>query len=357
MRKNVYIIGGGISGCSLAYFLKKDFSVTLFEKSPSLGGLIKTYQSLENIPYQKVSSIIHTDKDWVLDFFRSFIPLSRIDYQVAINPILDFQYYSFPFTKEALNRMPWHWKESANLELESIDGSFGENLEQTIINYYGKTLFEIFYKNLILKWFGIEAKEIDNSNFFKKNLVPILSSYSYFKNSGWFPINNGYEDLFNKLVDGVNVVYNKAPTIKDFNSNDIIVATTRIDSFLGENVIPFIFSSFEIDSVMYSDTKPDTIFYPNHVPFLSMTQFGKMFPNRLYEGKNIIVRETTNSGTEETYTMPNSKSISIYRSIKDKLPDNVFVTGWQASYTPKNIAQSVEGASKTASLIKHKMHI
>lgn len=354
MRKNVYIVGGGITGCSLAHFLKKDFSVTLFEKSKSLGGLLKTYQSLENIPYQKIPSIIHTNKKWIIDFVKSFLDIQKIDYKVAINPIIDFQYYEFPFTRYTLDRMPWHWKESASLELETIDGSFGDNLEQTIINFYGKTLFEIFYKNLILKWFGKEASEIDNSSFFKKNLKPILRSYSYFNEQGWFPKDVGYNTLFDKLTSGVDVILNHTPTINDFKSNDIVILTTRIDSFLLQSKIPFITSSFDIDSVVYSENKPDTIFYPNYVPFLSMTQFGKMFPNRLYENKNIIVRETTSIDGEETYITPDSKSISIHKSLEKNLPENIFTTGWQASYSYKNIAQSIDDASRVASLIKHR---
>ena len=47
-RKKIAIIGGGISGLSVAYLLKEDFNVSLYEKENNLGGhAITIHENLE----------------------------------------------------------------------------------------------------------------------------------------------------------------------------------------------------------------------------------------------------------------------------------------------------------------------
>ncbi|MGV2433382.1 MAG UNVERIFIED_CONTAM: NAD(P)/FAD-dependent oxidoreductase [Rickettsiaceae bacterium] len=41
--KEIAIIGAGISGLSLAYYLKDDFKITLFEKQRDLVAIVELY--------------------------------------------------------------------------------------------------------------------------------------------------------------------------------------------------------------------------------------------------------------------------------------------------------------------------
>lgn len=110
--KNIYIVGGGITGCFLSFFLKNDFNVSIYEKENTLGGLCKTYENIENLKYQHGTHVLHTNSLWIIDLIKQFIPLDEIDYRVGIHPLFDFRYYDLPFTTKNLQFIPWHWKES-----------------------------------------------------------------------------------------------------------------------------------------------------------------------------------------------------------------------------------------------------
>lgn len=355
MRK-AFIIGGGITGCSLAYMLKNSFDITLFEKQPYLGGLLRTFKNLENIPYQKGPHILHTNQKWVLDLLNTFTQFSKVDYQVAINPLIDFQYYEFPFTTDTLNRMPWHWKESIKLEMESVNGADGQTIKDAIINFYGKTIYDIFYKDYIYRWFGLSGEEIDTSAWYRSFLSSIKNNTNYYKENTYFPVNEGYNKIFEEMVDGVKVELNTTIDYSSFEKDDIIILTTRPDEFFNESELGYVKASFDVDSVLYSQTKPDTIIYPNYTPFISMTQFGKYFSPQKYSDKNIIVKEILHKGDEEAYPIPKLENYEKVKNIKNKY-NNVFYAGWQTSLKFSSIADSISEAANIASKIKHLKHI
>lgn len=356
--KTVHIVGGGISGCSLAYFLKDKYNVKLYEKNSHLGGLSKTYYSIENIPYQKGFHVLHTNQQWILNIITKLgINMQRVFYDVAINPLLDFKYYRFPFNEESVNFMPWHWKENALNDFNKINGASGLNLKEEIINFYGKTIYDIFYKNYIKKLTGFDADEIDETSWFRKYLHPINKVVSYYQEDCYFPIDFGWNDLFIKLADGVEI-YNAEVDASNFSDNDLIVVTTRPDEFINSESLPYIGFDFEIDSVSYDENKPDTIIYPNDVSFLSMTQYGKLFsPYKQVEEKTIIVKEFSrfNSG-EFAHPIPKKEFINQHSSILSKIREkfqHIYFCGPLATYSHMSMAESIDMAHKVAGEIKH----
>ena len=126
------------------------------KKTPELGGLIRTRKSIENIPWQQVPAILHTDKDWIINLFNQAIKLQDVKYEVAMHPLFDFRYYNYPFNKSTIDTMPWHWKEAILQDLETSNGEYSNNIEELITNFYGDTVYEIFYKNYFKKMFGTE---------------------------------------------------------------------------------------------------------------------------------------------------------------------------------------------------------
>lgn len=352
--KTVHIIGGGITGCSLAYALKSNFDVILYERQPHLGGLLTTLYNIENIPYQKGPHIIHTNQQWIIDLLQKFIHIQPVDYTVAISPLIDLQYYDYPFTTETLDRMPWHWRESIKLEMEQVNGASAENIKDVIINFYGKTIYEIFYENYFTKLFGKDPSQI-SSLWYRNFLSPITDKASYYRDQTFFPIDEGYNKLFQKLTEGVDVRLGSEVTYSDFSLNDVIALTTRPDKFFNEEELEYVTASFDIDSVLYADNKPDTMIYPNHVPFTLMTQFGKYFSPSKHFDKNIVVKEYPFNGNEEVYPVPSTENYKKVKYIKNKY--NVYYCGWQTELSFSQIAESIDKAFKKASEIKHLEHI
>jgi UDP-galactopyranose mutase len=351
--KKAYVVGGGITGCSVASFLKSDFDVVLFEKEKVLGGLSRTQYNLENIPYQKGAHVLHTNDQWVLDLFKTACEMAPTEYSVAINPLFDFRYYSYPFTKQAIDMMPWHWKEAIKLDMEKVDGKHADNMQDFLVNYYGRTIFDVFYVNLFKKWFGIEANEITVVDWFRKQMRDVdnssLNHSQFYKEKiVAFPVNKGYNALFESLTSGIDVRFGTEVSINNIPSDGVIVCTSRPDQFtLEQKTLEYVGVTFDIDSTEYAENKPDSVLFPNHTPFISMTQFGRYFPSFQ---KNIVVKEYPN-GQEPAYPVPTKRNYRIVENIRKKFPKIHFI-GRQGSFDFLDMADCVKQAAACAAEIK-----
>lgn len=347
--KKIHIIGGGITGCSLSYFLKDNFSISLYEKESVLGGLIHTHKTLENLLYQNIPSILHTNEKWICDLFSKAIDLKPINFKVAINPLFDFQYYDFPLTEDSINRLPWHWSEAIKMELEHVNGETANNLKQLIINFYGETTYNILYKEYFKKIYNYNGDKLDVVNWFRKHLYPVHENRNYYNEKYVvFPINEGYNNLFSFLTNEAVVYLNEEKKYSDFDADDIIILTGRIDHFFDEE-LEYSNISFDIDSVYSIDeNKPDRMYFPNHTPYYSITNYQKFFRDE----KSVIVKEYN----DEEYTagpIPRRKNFELASKIKRKY-NNVYFAGRQGSYDFLDIDDCVKQATKIATDIKIK---
>lgn len=348
MKRKIHIIGGGITGCTLAFFLKKDFSITLYEKSPHLGGLLYTHKNIENIPYQIGQQILHTDTSWVYNLINKYIPLSRVVYNVGINPLFDFRYYKYPFDLQSIANMPWHWKEAISSDLEKSNGDTAKNLKELIINFYGETIYNQFYESYIQKWFGIKAEKIDIVDWVRKIIRSASDISPYYSEPSYFPVNVGYNNVFSELTKDIEVHVNTRITYKDLPKNEIVIFTGDVDSLINSDTRLYVKGSFDIDSAIYKENSPDTMIYPNHTPFTSITQFGKFFPN--YE-KNIVLKEYHDDGDICLYPRPTEKNRKEYTRIVNEY-NNIIFAGRFGSWKFLDIDDCMKQASQIAAQIK-----
>jgi len=341
--KTIHIVGGGITGCFLAYFLKDQFKVNLYETKNKLGGLCSTEYNMEGIPYQKGAHVLYTNEAWILDILNKAVEFRPVEYLVGINPLFDLRYYNFPFDKYSLDLMPWHWKEAIRLDLQKAGGGTADNLEDLVTNYYGKTIYEIFYKTYFQKMLNLDGSQVYDTGWFQKYLRPIEDKVEYFPEKAYFPIEEGYNKVFSYLTRGANVHLNSKVSRYDFPEGDTVICTGRVDYFMEkEERLPYVKFAFDIDSAMYAATKPDTIIFPNHTPFISITQFGRFFPQHK---KNIIVKDFTD-GEEEAIPPLGTKPLPY--------APNVYFAGRQGSCQMLDMSDCIKQASSLAANIKHK---
>ena len=72
---NIVILGGGLSGCSLAYLLHEkhpDYDITLIEKQKETGGLCRTFEHV-GIKYEYGPHILYSHSDKLKRFFEQFL--------------------------------------------------------------------------------------------------------------------------------------------------------------------------------------------------------------------------------------------------------------------------------------------
>jgi len=354
--KTVRIIGGGLTGCFLAYFLKDKYHIIIHEKGSQLGGLSRTFYNIENIPYQKSFDLLSTNQQWILNIMvKAGLTLSRIYHNIATNPFVDFNNHTFPFTRKSIDLLPWHWKENISADLVKVNGSFALTLKDTIINFYGENLYNIFYKNFVKKLTHLDAENIDCTAWFKRYLTD-LDNPRFYKDDCYFPVNTGWNKLFDYLTNEVEILFNNEVTSKNISNNDIIILTTPVDLFSGDNNLSYIGLTFDIDTTEYLPSQPDTIIYPNDVSFLTLNQYGKLY--NTMNGKNIIVKETThlNSG-DYIYPIITSNIMDIYASNVHYIRryfKHIYFCGPLATYKHMTMAEIIEEAHNIAGEIKHK---
>lgn len=346
--KNVSIIGGGISGCFLSYFLKNEFQVTLYEKSQNLGGLSRTHSTIENIPYQNGTHALKNPEQWIIDLVRKFIDIQKVNINFGMNPFVDFSTYDFPLYIENLKSISWHWYETIKLELENTIEEYNqESLSDFLIRNYGQTIYNVFYSNYYKKMFGVDSEEILFMNDYKSDFNSIQFKK---ENNYYFPINEGWNSLFTKLTEGVDVKFGSNYRVWDIQSDNII-CTVRPDVFLlNQNILSYKNVLFDIDSTMYKNSEYDTVLYPNHLPFISMSQLGKLFPK--YE-KNIVVKEyiCDSPDGEEAYIPLTRSNIFNYKVLVEKYPKIIFA-GRQGSYKNLSMTDCIKQAADIAGKIK-----
>ena len=347
--KNVHIVGGGISGCSLAYFLSDQFNVTVYEKSSQLGGLCRTHETIENIPYQNGLHTLKNPDSWILDLITKFVPLEEVSIEFGINPFVDFNTYDFPLKIENISSIAWHWIETIRTELLVTREEYTEEiLSDFLIRNYGKTIYNIFYENYYNKLYGLDASEIYFQRDFKSDFRSLNDKI---KEKYYFPVDTGWNNLFSSFTKNCLVKLDSNVIVQDISSDDICICTVRPDLFLkNERSLSYRNAVFDIDSSIYKKNYYDVVLYPNHLPFISMSQFGKLFPK--YE-KNIIIKEYVSNSSEaaEAYVPLTRPNIFEYNVLVEKYPD-IILAGRFGSYKNLSMIDCVKQSASIAAKLK-----
>ena len=119
--RTIYILGGGVSGLSLAYELqKKGQQVEIIEKSSNIGGLAKTLKWKDHF-VDMGPHIYHTpDKDienyWKKEFTNLFHEREHWSKNMKNGELFDY-----PISKEFIESLPSDTQDKINSELKNIN--------------------------------------------------------------------------------------------------------------------------------------------------------------------------------------------------------------------------------------------
>jgi protoporphyrinogen oxidase len=160
----VVIIGAGPGGLTAAYLLaKQGFAVTVVEADDTVGGISRTVQYKGyrfdiggHRFFTKIEPVEALWREILGDEFISVPRLSRIHY--------NGRFFDYPLkAKNALSglgtwnavRIVWSYLQ-AHLHPSEVE----DNLEQWVVNRFGRRLYEIFFKTYTEKVWGLPCTEI-----------------------------------------------------------------------------------------------------------------------------------------------------------------------------------------------------
>jgi UDP-galactopyranose mutase len=338
MKKSlVHIIGGGISGCSLAYFLSDSFQVILHEKSSSLGDLLQTNVSVSGYSY--VYNGICESSEWMIKFLTEIspTPLKKLEWNQSVDPLISLSTYSLPLSP---SQFPVFWRETIALEQSKATHHYGD-AANTLVNHFGDTLYHLIVKGMVERFWGYPIDNLD---------IQAAQQYIHPNNftSILFP-ENGWEPIVSSLTKKCEVRYESNPLAHQLR-DEIIICTDLPDLFTeNQQKLQYTYASFETDEVAWEPTKPDVMWYANHVPWTKITQMGKLFN----QTNNIIVRENRSAQDKIIHLAPTIFNKELIKSIINNRQDILFC-GPMVSQQYLSIHDSIIEASRTASVIKQR---
>jgi len=229
MNKKILILGGGVAGCSCAYFLmKKGYKVTILEKEDYLGGLSATHY-YNGHPYEFGPHVWFWPNDDINDVIR----------ELTNNELYEVDRKLYTFTGTDLYRYPPHFSDIQNMSdkediLKELSLTRDEDLrlksellpvlgQCTFEEYFesaiGKILYKRFMKDYTHKMWGIPGNLLQTymvwADRIKENYTGQMNAYDpiKFKESflgqgqpNWYP-KKGWNIVWNGMAKGAEILY------------------------------------------------------------------------------------------------------------------------------------------------------
>lgn len=232
--KTMAIIGGGVSGLTVAHQLKTRYVVTVYEKEDRCGGLIRCKNVAGSLFHLCGGHIFNTKRKDVLDFFwskfdkeRNFISAERnsvvyfAESQIIPYPIENHAYLLSPntlqcFIGDLLKISNADKFLPRNFE-EFLKGRFGETLYNLYFKPYNEKLWRCNLKDVPLDW--LEGKlpmpsvqEILYNNILQIKEKSFVHSRFYYEKQG------GSQFLADELAKGLEIHYNTDVTSLEYKT-------------------------------------------------------------------------------------------------------------------------------------------
>lgn len=235
MKYDYLIVGSGLFGSVFAYKAKKDNKKCLIiENRDHIGGNCYT-EKRDNINIHMYGPhIFHTSDDRIWKFMNEITEFHQYKHTPKVN--YKGKIFSFPINLLTLNQL-WgvNTPQEASEKLESVKLNIKnpKNLEDWCLSQVGEEIYNTFIKGYTQKQWQKDTKLLPIS-IIKR--LPIRTNFEdsyYFDKYQGIPV-GGYTQIFNKLLEGIEVRLN----IDYFSDRDYynslankIVYTGKIDEF------------------------------------------------------------------------------------------------------------------------------
>jgi UDP-galactopyranose mutase len=242
----VLIVGGGLTGCTLAHRLAREgVESVILEREEVPGGLIRS-EHMEGVLYEPHGShIFHTEDKEVWDLANEMTPFR--DYRHRVDILADGQVLNWPILLSDIERQSRSAEIFEQLEerreVDPAARAEASNFEEWCLDLMGPILYERFIKPYTEKQWGRPARELSAAWAPRRVSVrwdndPYLFPDPY---QGWPAGPNGYTDLLDGLLDnghttlrtGVDVTLGNLESHMSEAGADKVILTCPLDVFAG----------------------------------------------------------------------------------------------------------------------------
>lgn len=215
-KKIIAILGGGLTGISAGIHLARNgFEPHIFEKESQMGGLVGGKIINQNI-YEYGPHFFHSNNPQILNEIKEVVGNELIDFKRTILIKFMNDYFTYPLSVfEVFKKLPKSVVLKAIFELlkSNEKGIFIKskihNSETLLLGFYGKILYEMFFKDYIYRVWGMYPDKF--SPRFALERIPKISA-SIFLNKLIYPLRARFGKK--KIKDFVENVDGKLFTTK-----------------------------------------------------------------------------------------------------------------------------------------------
>lgn len=249
--QKVAIIGAGISGLSMAHFLKDRYKVTLFEKEDYPGGLIKCRRVKGSLFHTCGGHVFNSRRQDVLNWFWSkFIreeEFSKADRNSVVfmdNANTAVGYNEIPYPIE--NHMYLFDEETQKkfisdlLHMTKSESGEPHNFEEFLKGRFGHTLYNLYFQPYNEKVWRRDLRQVPLSWLEGKLPMPTVAEMIYnninhikekafVHSTFWYEKKDGSQYIVDKLAEGLNIKYNTDITTLLYSEGQWQIAEENFD--------------------------------------------------------------------------------------------------------------------------------
>lgn len=219
----VIIVGGGISGLSIAHCLKDRYDVTVLEKESCPGGLIRCKHINEGLYHTVGGHVFNSRRKDVLDWFWTFFDQEKEFIKTPRSAVIsmpDGRKISYPIENHIymLDEKMTISVIDDLLEIVKSGDCKPKNFEEFLLGRFGKTLYKHYFQPYNEKIWRKDLKEIPLSWLEGKLPMPtvadiLFNNFNHVKemnmvhSSFYYPKKNGSQFLADRLAEGLNIEY------------------------------------------------------------------------------------------------------------------------------------------------------
>jgi UDP-galactopyranose mutase len=244
--RRALIVGGGLTGCTVARELADNgWQVRIHESASLAGGLVRS-ATMGGVVYEPHGShIFHTEDLEVWEYAQRFVPFN--DYRHRVDIMVEGKLLNWPTLISDIDKQSAPEQIRAELaEREGIDASAraaSANFEEWCLELMGPTLYQRYIYPYTKKQWGREPRLLSAAWAprrvqLRRDNDPYLFPDPY---QGWPDGKEGYTDLIEGLIahPSIELISNSTlniqttPAAAADHQSDLVVLTCPLDAFTG----------------------------------------------------------------------------------------------------------------------------
>lgn len=384
MKYDLIIVGAGFAGSVLARSFAEDGKkVLILEKRNHIGGNMYEQTRENNVRVHLYGPhIFHTNDKKVYDYLKRFSGFYFYEHRVI--GYIDDNYVPIPFNFKSLEIL-FSEKESQEIKSKLINTYKNEkkvsilellDSKDEVIKKFGEYVYDKVFVHYTAKQWNIPIEEVDSSVI---NRVPVILGYDdrYFQDTYQFMPKNGYNEIFENMLDHENIdiklntdakthIFIDTKEKKILYNNEIyqgqIIYSGPLDELLDYKYGPLPYRSLNL---MFEDKKENyyqpssVVNYPNDEKFTRITEF-KYLSNQIVKDHTTILKEyplTYDYKNKEHipyYAIFNDENLSLYQKYYEDIKEikNFHLCGRLAEYKYYNMDAVIKRALELYDEIK-----